>query len=352
MSRLPRARSWCARLAALPLALVLLSPVALASFESGAVPLWDLRCLGRATAWTGCFESLDVDAVNPANLGKNILAFVGSPSNQRVEVSYEVEAPESLPAGTQLVAALEVRCVRREGWETAGALATVRGPDGARATRAELSLSGELQTWRIPVPSSGPGLYRISVRLGGVRYFTGEISKTVTLTPDVPEPQSREGWFASRLVEEKTQRSYSAVFVRGAEARPAVTSDFPTVASGAGNVIQWASDTVEPREYGVSWSVSVEPEEVGKPLAVGLLLRYPIGEGRVSIIDALEQTVVEVPVYPCPGVRAVWVPFTPTTAEAHVVRFLDSAVGKSDASIYALCYLRDAGESAPGFLRP
>jgi hypothetical protein len=337
-----------------------------AAHAGGSVPLWDLRYLGHATAWTGSFESLDVEAANPANIQGNILGFVGTPENQRVEVDFEVEVPRSVPADTPLIAAVQVRCIQREGWEPASAIATARKSGAPRAVRSEYKPTGNLDTWTIALPAGGPGTYRISVRIGGTRYFAGEIGRTMTLTPQSPEPLSREDWFGARLVDEIADRGSLAVQALGA--RQTLDADFPAISGDTvGNVVQWKAEALEPRHFGVQYSVEVGQADVGKPFALGLLMRFPLGEGRAVVSDPLGQTLVEVPVYACtcsdptrsdPGrlpaaaVRAVWIPVKFTQPGAHVVTFLDEGVGRADASIYRLCYLKAVTDESPALLKP
>jgi hypothetical protein len=332
---------------------MLVGLVAGAAHAGGSIPLLDLRYLGRATTWTGCFESLDVEAVNPANTKGNILGFVGTPQNQRVEVEYEVEVSPSVPADVPLTVAIQIRGVRREGWEPVAAIANAKRVGSPHATRVQCELKGDLATWQFPLPPGGGGTYRVSVRIGGAKYFAGQVSRTITVAPESAEPLTREGWFAARLVDETTDRAFSAVQARGAEARPGLDPDFPAVTgSASGNAIQWKTEGVAPHFFGVQYSVEVAPADVGKAFAVGILLRYPVGEGRASITDPLGEPVAEVPVYATPGVRIVWIPVKFAQPGAHVVKFLDGGAGRTDTSVYSLCYLKAVTEQSSPLLKP
>ncbi len=318
------------------------------------LPLTDLRYLGRATTWTGCFESLDTEAVNPANIRGNILGFVGTPQNRRVEVEYEVEVPAGVPADVPLVASLQIRCVRREGWEPVSAIANVsRNGAPTYRPRVEHLPDGNLETWQIPLPPAGPGVFRVSVRVGGASYFAGQISRTITLGPQPSGPLTRESWFAARLVDEAADRAFGAMQARGAVARPGLDPEFPEIpGASAGNVIQWKTEGTAVRDFGVQFSVEAGLSDVDRQYAVGVLMRYPFGEGRIQITDPLGGLVAEVPVYACPGVRVVWIPVRFAQAGAHAVKFLDGGAGRSDASVYANCYLKAVTEETSPLLRP
>jgi len=303
---------------------------------------YDLRYLGRAVSWTGCREACDPTATNPANVENNVLGFTGTPQNQRVEVEFKAELPYDVPSGVKLTATFQIRCVQRPGWEPVEARASAKFQDrGAPLVQAHYVPKEDTDLWSFSFDSQGGGGYSITVRIGGARYFHGQISVAFTLIPDSEQPLTRAAWFAGRLVDETKDRAFAATKVWGSAPTEGRDNGFPQASDNPDkNVVHWAYAGFDKRTNGVYYPLQVTASDVDHDVRVGLLLRYPIGMGSLEIRDSESQEVlVKAPVYPSPETRAIWLTARFNTPAVYHLLFVDDGVGRAEASVYRLCFL-------------
>lgn len=309
----------------------------------------DLRYVGRATAWAGCFESRSVEFVNPLNLENNILAFVGTPRNPHPEIEFEVDLPEGVEAGTTVRASFQSQVVVQRGWEPVKIVASVQYQGrGAPLSRSEYKPSGNVDCWSFTFSSKGPGRYRTTVRVGDARYFAGWFARTCVLAPEPSGPVTRAEWFARRLINEAVAVACDADQVYGSEVRLEVDQRFPQVGSGGPeNVVRWRYDGFESRTYGVAFGFEVAPEDVSTDLLVGVICRYPVGDGQLQVRDFSGAVIESTPIYPSPEVRVIWMPVRLAQPGTYHVVLKDTGVGRAEADVYRMCYVKAAEKGSP-----
>jgi hypothetical protein len=322
---------------------------AIPSKAQDELPPTDLRYTGIAAEVQGCFEARDTEFVNPLNLEHNILGFNGTPENPRPTLKYVVELPEGVEEGVNIQAFLQIRFVQHEGWEPAEAAATVKYEDrGAPLADPSYIPEGTRRdVWTFTFPSKGPGVYTVAVRVGGARYFHGQVSRTLVALPESDEPATRSEWFAAHGMDETEALAFEATRVSAPAAEEVRDEAFPQAALGDQtiNAVRWAYNDFSPRLNAIYYPITVGPEDVDRELELGIFLRYPVGEGRLQVRDATDEGVIylDMPVYPSPEPKVVWAPVRFDKAGVYSVLFIDEGVGRAEATVYRLCYLKAAG---------
>ncbi len=310
------------------------------------LPPTDLRYMGLASEARGCFEASDSEFVNPLNLENNVLGFNGTPDNPRPTIKYVFEIPNGSQVGEPITVSIQVRLIQNEGWEPAEASAAVKHEDRG-APLAESSYvprSTARDVWSIDFPSKGPGVYTVFVRVGAARYFHGQVSRTLVARPNSAEPATRDDWFASYGLNETEALAFEATRVSAPGGTEETRDDgFPQASLGSQvtNVIRWSYNNYSPRLNAVYFPITIGPEDVNTEMKLGVLLRYLVGEGRLQVRDATDDSVIylDMPVYPSPEVKAVWAPVRFDKPGVYSVLFIDKGVGRAEASIYRICYL-------------
>lgn len=317
------------------------------------LPPTDLRYMGLASEAQGCFEASDSEFVNPLNLENNVLGFNGTPDNPRPTIKYVFEIPDGSQVGEPITVSIQVRFIQNEGWEPAEASAVVKHEDrGAPlADSSYVPTSTRRDVWSVDFPSKGPGVYTVSVRVGAARYFHGQFSRTLVARPNSAEPATRDDWFAAYGLDETEALAFEATRVSAPGGTEETRDDgFPQASLGnqVTNAIRWNYNNYSPRLNAVYFPITIGPEDVNTEMKLGVLLRYLVGEGRLQVRDATDDAVIylDMPVYPSPEVKAVWAPVRFDKPGVYSVLFIDKGVGRAEASVYRICYLRRAATDA------